>query len=164
VNDRIRAREVRVIDPEGKQLGILPISQARREADERALDLIEVAPEAKPPVCKIMDYGKFRYEQSRRQKEAQKKSRGLELKAIRIRPNTGTHDVDVKTQRALKFLGEGHKVKFDMIFRGPEMRHTEIGRNLLERIAKECAEISWVERAPRMEGRRMYMILAPSKQ
>lgn len=145
-------------------MGILPIAKARSEAEQRGLDLIEVAPDAKPPVCKIMDYGKFRYEQSRRQKEAQKKAKAVEVKAIRIRPNTGAHDVEVKVKRAHKFLQQGHKVKFDMIFRGPELRHIEIGRNLLQSIAQQCAELAEVERPPRMEGRRMYMVLAPSKQ
>jgi len=164
VNERIRAEEVRVIDPEGEQLGVMSLAAARSEADTQGLDLIEVAPDARPPVCRIMDYGKFRYEQTKRQKEAQKKAKSTEMKAIRIRPTTGAHDVETKTNRALRFLREGNKVKFDMIFRGFELRHTEIGREVLLRIAEACKEDGQVERYPRMDGRRMNMILAPAKQ
>lgn len=164
MNERIRAQEVRVIDPDGEQLGVMPLAAARQQADERGLDLIEVAPDARPPVCRIMDYGKFRYEQTKRQKEAQKKAKSTEMKAIRIRPTTDVHDVDTKTKRAQGFLHDGNKVKFDMIFRGFELRHTEIGREVLLRIAEACKEDGQVERHPRMEGRRMNMILAPFKQ
>jgi translation initiation factor IF-3 len=164
VNERIRASEVRVIDPDGEQLGVMALDDARHQADERGLDLIEVAPDARPPVCRIMDYGKFRYEQTRRQKEAQKKTKAAEMKAIRIRPTTDVHDVDTKTKRAVRFLQQGNKVKFDMIFRGFELRHTEIGRQMMLRVAEACKGHCEVERPPRMEGRRMLMILAPLKQ
>ena len=164
MNERIRAPEVRVIDPDGEQLGVMPLADARRQADEHGLDLIEVAPEARPPVCRIMNYGKFRYEQAKRQKDAQKKSKAVEMKAIRVRPTTDVHDLETKRKRAVRFLEQGNKVKFDMIFRGFELRHTEIGRQLLQRVADECKETCLVERPPRMEGRRMIMILAPLKQ
>ena len=141
----------------------MPLEAARREAETQGLDLIEVAPDAHPPVCRIMDYGKFRYELAKRQKEAQKRSKSAEMKAIRIRPTTDGHDVDTKTKRAVEFLQQGNKVKFDMIFRGFELRHTEIGREVLQRIADACKEHAAVERAPRMEGRRMLMILSPVK-
>lgn len=154
---------MRVVTAEGETLGILPLAEARREAQERGQDLIEIAAQATPPVCKIMDYGKFRYQQTKRQKETQKKSKHTEMKAIRIRPNTGEHDVQTKVNRARKFLGQGNKVKFDMIFRGAEMRHIDIGHALLKRVAEDLGELAEVERGPRMEGRRMHMILAPAK-
>jgi len=141
----------------------MPLAAARREAEERALDLIEIAAQATPPVCKIMDYGKFRYQQTKRQKQTQKKSKHTEMKSIRIRPNTGQHDVATKVNLARKFLEDGNKVKFDMIFRGAEMRHTDIGQELLSRVAAHLTELALVERRPTMEGRRMHMILAPAK-
>ncbi len=164
MNQEIRAREVRVIAPDGQQLGVMAPTEALRAAEEHDLDLIEIAGQATPPVCKIMDYGKFRYEQSKREKAARQRSRHTEVKGIQIRPNTGEHDVQTKTRRARKFLEQGHKVKFDMIFRGPEMRHIDIGRDLLVRVAEACSDLSEIERRPAMQGRRMHMILAPSKQ
>jgi len=140
------------------------LDAARHTAEELGLDLIEVAPDARPPVCRIIDYGKFRYEQAKRQKEAQKKTKSTEMKAIRIRPTTDVHDIGTKTKRALRFLQEGNKVKFDMIFRGYELRNTEVGRQMLQRVAETCKEHAEIERHPRMEGRRMLMILAPLKQ
>jgi translation initiation factor IF-3 len=163
MNQEIRAREVRVIDPDGQQLGVMSPGEALRVAVERGLDLIEIAAQATPPVCKIMDYGKYRYEQSKREKAARQRSKHTEVKGIQIRPNTGEHDVQTKVKRARKFLEEGHKVKFDMIFRGPEMRHVDIGRDLLVRVAELCGELAEVERRPLMQGRRMHMILTPSK-
>ncbi len=155
---------MRVIDREGAQLGVMSLPDARRQAEELGLDLIEVSPDAKPPVCRIMDYGKFRYEQTKRLKDAHKKTKAIEMKAIRIRPTTDVHDVDTKTKRAVRFLNEGNKVKFDMIFRGFELRNTEVGRQMLQRVAEACKEHAEVERSPRMVGRRMLMILAPLKQ
>jgi translation initiation factor IF-3 len=161
VNERIRAREVRVIDANGDQLGILSLDDARRAAEQRELDLIEVAPNATPPVCRIMDYGKFRYEQRKKQKDAQKKSKQAEIKMLRCRPNTDDHDIDFKMRNARKFLIKGHKVRFTVIFRGPELRHKEIGENQLRLFIEGCKDIASVENHPRMEGRRMTMQLEP---
>jgi len=152
---------VRVIDETGEQLGILSVEYARRKADDRSLDLIEVAPNAKPPVCRIMDYGKFRYEARKKQKEAQKKQKQTEVKIIRVRPNTGEHDINFKMKNARKFLEKGNKVKFNVIFRGPELRHKEIGQHQLELFITGCEDIATVDQRPRMEGRRMTMILDP---
>jgi translation initiation factor IF-3 len=161
VNDRIRSPQVRVIDPDGNQLGVLPLAQAKEEAQKRSLDLIEVAPEANPPVCRIMDYGKFRYEQQKKAKDAAKKSKSSEMKGIRVRPNTEGHDLDFKVKNAMRFLQKGNMVKFNVIFRGPELRHKEIGMAQLEAFIKATAEVAEVEIAPRMEGRQMTMVLRP---
>ena len=148
-----------MIDPAGQQLGVLSIEQARAEAEGRNLDLIELAPDADPPVCRIMDYGKFRYERTKKQKGAAKKSRQTELKTIRVRPNTGVHDISFKLRRAVKFLQKGYKVKFNVIFRGPELRHKYIGREQLQKFIDGCAEVGEVDSPPHMEGRQMIMIL-----
>ncbi len=161
VNELIRAHEVRVIDPDGKQLGIMPLEEARQAAAQHGLDLIEVAPEGQPPVCRIMDYGKFRYQQRRKQRDAMRKSRQTETKTIRVRPNTDDHDIAYKTRMALKFLRKGYRVKFNVIFRGPEMRHTEIGRRQLQLLAKGCEAHGTTEQAPRMEMRNMTMLIVP---
>jgi translation initiation factor IF-3 len=152
---------VRVIDPEGEQLGVLTIQDARAEAEKRELDLIEVAPNAKPPVCRIMDYGKFRYQLQKKAKDAQKKSRQVEIKGIRLRPNTDDHDVDFKLKATIKFLEHGDKVKFTVIFRGPELRHKDIGERQLRLFIDGTAHIAKVDSPPRMEGRRMTMVLEP---
>ena len=161
INERIRAPEVRVIDPEGNQIGVLPIDQAREEAESRELDLIELAPDGQPPVCRIMDYGKFRYEQQKKVREAAKKSRHIELKTIRVRPNTDVHDINFKLKRAIKFLQKGNNVKFNVIFRGPELRHKHIGREQLQRFIDGCQEDAEIDSPPHMEGRQMIMILRP---
>lgn len=161
VNERIRAREVRVIDPDGEQLGIMSIHDARRAAEDRELDLIEVAPNARPPVCRIMDWGKFRYEQRKKAKESQKKSRQTEMKMLRVRPNTDDHDIGFKMRNARKFLTKGNKVKFTVIFRGPELRHREIGEQQLKLFIEGCQDLAQVDQPPRMEGRRMTMVLEP---
>ena len=161
VNEMIRARQVRVIDDGGQQLGILAVEDALGEARDRGLDLIEVAPQADPPVCRIMDYGKFRYEQQKKEKESQKKSRQVEVKTIRVRPNTDEHDLAYKMRNARKFLEKGRKVKFNVIFRGPELRHTHIGRRQLEYFAQECRDLADVDQSPRMEHRNMTMLLTP---
>ncbi len=161
VNDRIRAKEVRVIDPQGAQLGIMGVPEARKAATDLGLDLIEVAPNVEPPVCRIMDYGKFRYEQRKKAKESAKKSKQTEMKMLRIRPNTGDHDVDFKMRNARKFLGKGNKIKFTVIFRGPELRHKEIGERQLGLFIKGCTDLAQVDQPARMEGRRMTMILEP---
>jgi translation initiation factor IF-3 len=142
VNRMIRARDVRVVTEEGEQLGVLAVADALREAEDRGLDLIEVAPQADPPVCRIMDYGKFRYQQRKKERESQKKGRQVEMKTIRVRPNTDDHDMEVKAKHAQKFLQRGHKVKFNVIFRGPELRHKEIGRDQLLQFTELCKGIA----------------------
>ncbi len=150
-----------MISPEGDQIGIMPRDKAISTAKEKGLDLIEVAPNAEPPVCRIMDHGKFRYEQQKKAKEAKKKSRQTQLKSIRIRPNTDDHDVNFKMRNACKFLEKGDMVKFNVIFRGPELRHKDRGREQLQKFIEGCSEVGDVEQAPRMEGRRMTMVLRP---
>lgn len=141
----------------------MTVPQALEEAEKRGMDLIEVAPDSKPPVCRIMDYGKFRYEQRKKLKEAQKKSKQNEIKGIRVRPNTDDHDLAFKTRNALKFLRKGDKVKFTVIFRGPELRHKEIGQEQLQWFIDALAPYATVDQSPRMEGRRMTMMLEPRK-
>lgn len=164
VNRVIRAREVRVVTEEGEQLGVLELADALREAETRGLDLIEVAPQAEPPVCRIMDYGKFRYQQRKKERDSQKKSRQVELKTIRVRPNTDDHDLETKAKHAEKFLQKGHKVKFNVIFRGPELRHKEIGRDQLLQFIEMCKQTADVDQAPRMEARNMTMVLTPKPE
>jgi len=155
---------VRVIDPDGQQLGILPLQEALEAARARQLDLIEVAPQATPPVCRIMDWGRFRYEQQKKQRESQKKSRQVEIKHIRVRPNTDEHDLEYKLRNARRFLLKGNKVKFNVIFRGPELRHREIGERQLQRFLEGLADIAKPEQVPHMEGRQMIMILEPKPE
>jgi translation initiation factor IF-3 len=164
VNDRIRIKEVRVIAPDGSQLGILPTEQALQTAYSQNLDLVEVAPEARPPVCRIMDYGKYRYEQSKKAKEAKKKQTIIELKEIKLRPKTEEHDFQFKTRHAERFLKEGNKAKITMMFRGREMVRMDRGRVLLERFVETLKEIAVVEQAPKVEGRNMSLVLAPKPQ
>ena len=139
-------------------MGVMPIKEAQEEAMQRGLDLIEIAPDAEPPVCRIMDFGKFRYQQQKKAKQAAKKSKQGMLKGIRVRPNTGDHDIKFKMRNAIGFLENGDKVKFNVIFRGPELRHKDIGRQQLQRFIDGCAEVGEVDMAPRMEGRRMIML------
>ncbi|QUL99722.1 MAG: translation initiation factor IF-3 [Candidatus Fermentithermobacillus carboniphilus] len=162
VNEEIRAREVRVILPDGEQLGILPIHEALRAARERGLDLVEVAPQAKPPVCKIMDYSKWKYDQAKKLKEAKKKQRTQDVKEIKMRPSIDEHDFNVKARACERFLTDGDKVKATIMFRGRELAHIEIGQKVLERLLERVKEICVVERPPRIEGRNMIMVLAPS--
>ena len=161
MNERIRVREVRLIDQEGKQLGIYPTREALRLAEERGLDLVEVAPNATPPVCRLLDYGKYMYERSRREREARKSQKQLEIKEIRLRPKTAEHDVTVLTNRARQFLAEGSRVRVRVRFRGREITHQEIAREMLDRIAEQMSDAAVVEQRPAMEGRTMLMILAP---
>lgn len=161
VNEAIRAREVRLIDEAGRQMGILPAKEALRVAQRRGLDLVEVAPSATPPVCRLLDYGKYMYERMRRERKAKKTQKATEMKEIRLRPKTGDHDVGLKTKRIRQFIGEGSRVKVRVRFRGREITHPEIGRGLLERIAADLEDVAVVERAPRMDGRSMLMILSP---
>jgi translation initiation factor IF-3 len=141
----------------------LAIQDALAEAERRGLDLIEVAPDANPPVCRIIDYGMFRYEQRKKLKDAQKKSKQMEIKGIRVRPNTDDHDIAFKSRHAIKFLHAGDKVRFTVIFRGPELRHKEIGQQQLERFIAQLADYATVDQLPKMEGRRMTMVLEPRK-
>ncbi|MFV9511142.1 translation initiation factor IF-3 [Tepidibacillus sp. LV47] len=161
VNEDIRAREVRLIGPDGEQIGIVPLKEALRIAEEQNLDLVNVAPAAKPPVCRIMDYGKFRYEQSKKEKEARKNQKVINTKEIRLSPTIEENDFQTKLRSAIKFLKAGNKVKVTIRFRGREITHQNIGENVLNRLAKEVEEISVVERKPKLEGRSMVMILAP---
>jgi len=163
VNEEIRAKEVRVIDSEGVQLGIMPAREALRLAEERQLDLVEVAPAAKPPVCRIMDIGKYKYEQSKREKEARKKQKIVNIKEVKLRPNIEDHDFDVKAKNAIRFLKDGDKVKATIIFRGREIVHTQLGQKLLNRLAEYLGEFSTIERQPKLEGKNMIMILAPKQ-
>ncbi|KJS66503.1 MAG: translation initiation factor IF-3 [Peptococcaceae bacterium BICA1-7] len=152
-----------MVDADGNQLGIMPTRDAMKMAEERQLDLVEIAPQAKPPVCRIMDFGKYKYEQSKREKEARKKQRIIELKEIKMRPNIEDHDFYVKVKNAVRFLKDGDKVKATMVFRGREIVHTQLGRQLLVRMAEELKDLCNIERQPKLEGKNMIMILS-SKQ
>jgi translation initiation factor IF-3 len=163
MNERIRAREIRVIDEDGTQLGIMTPRDALAMARERGIDLIEVAPQAQPPVCKIMDYGKFKYEQAKREKESAKKHKQSELKGIQMFPNIEDHDFNVKVRNAIKFLQDGDKVKVTLRFRGRQITHPEFGRQQMEKVIQLTAEHAQVEKPPAMEGRMMTMILTPSR-
>ena len=164
INEEIRVREVRVTTAEGEQLGIMQVRDALQMAIEQNLDLVEVAPTARPPVCRIMDYGKFKYEQQKRDKEAKKKQKIVTIKEVKLRPNIEDHDFDVKKKNALRFLEDGDKVKVTIMFRGRELSHPELGRVLLVRMAKELADIANVERDPKLEGKNMIMIINPKQQ
>jgi translation initiation factor IF-3 len=159
VNANIRAREVRVIDADGAQLGVMTPQDAMRIAQQRDLDLVEVAPTANPPVCRIMDYGKFRYAQKKKAQESRKKSAATVLKEVKVGSQTSTHDVDFKLGHIRGFLGEGHRVKVSVFFRGRSITHPELGKAMLDRIAEKLGDIAAVEQQPRMEGRSMSMML-----
>ncbi len=161
MNDRIRAREIRVVDAEGNQLGIMTPNQALQIARERGLDLIEVAPQAAPPVCRIIDYGKYKYEQAKKDKDAAKQSKVADLKAIRVRPGTDDHDIEFKIKNAIKFLADGDKVKVTVMFRSREITRPEFGQKALKLFIDATAEVAVVERPPLMEGRMMSMVLSP---
>lgn len=161
INDEIRAREVRLVGVDGEQIGIKSIRDALQLAIDANLDLVNIAPTAKPPVCRIMDYGKFRYEQQKKEKEARKNQKIVDLKEVWFRANIEEHDYQVKFRNVVKFLNEGDKVKASVRFRGREITHASIGQRILDRLSKEVAEICNVERAPKLEGRSMIMILAP---
>ena len=161
VNERIRIKEVRVILPDGTQLGILPTEEALQKAYALNLDLVEVAPEARPPVCRIMDYGKYRYEQSKKAREAKKKQTVIELREIKLRPKTEEHDFQFKAKHAERFLKEGNKAKITMMFRGREMIRMDRGKALLTRFVEALKDVAVVEQQPKVEGRNMTLILAP---
>ena len=150
-----------MVDADGTDLGIVPIDQALRKAEDRGLDLVEVAAKGDPPVCKILDYGKFKYEEQKKKNEARKKQKTIDVKEIKMRPGIDIHDYDVKMRAARKFLGGGDKVKVTMRFRGREMAHQDLGLNVLHRVRDELDEFSKVELMPKMEGRQMIMVIAP---
>ncbi len=161
INEAIRDREVRLIDSNGDQLGIVSSRKALELATERKLDLVKIAPKAKPPVCKIMDYGKYKYEQAKREKEAKKKQKVINVKEVRLSLNIEEHDLNTKANRAIKFLGNGDKVKVSLRFKGRELGHTHLGVDVLNRFFSVVSEVSVMERKPKMEGRSMIMILNP---
>ncbi|WP_202886978.1 translation initiation factor IF-3 [Cohnella zeiphila] len=161
INEEIRAKEVRLIGADGEQIGIKPFREAMQMAIDANMDLVNIAPQAKPPVCRIMDYGKFRYEQQKKDKEARKNQKIVDLKEVWFRSNIEEHDYQTKFRNVVKFLGEGDKVKCSVRFRGREIAHANIGQKILERVANEVSDICVVERVPKLEGRSMIMILAP---
>jgi translation initiation factor IF-3 len=161
INREIRAREVRVIDPEGKQLGVLPAVEALRLAVNYELDLVEVSPKSEPPVCRIMDFGKFKYQQSKTAPDAKKKQVVVHLKEVKMRPKTEEHDFQFKLRHIERFLKEGNKTKVTIVFRGRELTHPDLGRSMLGRITEEAKEWAKVEQPPKFEGRNFMMILAP---
>lgn len=163
INDRIRAPEIRLIGAEGENLGVVTPHRARELADEAGLDLVEISPNAVPPVCKIMDFGKFKYEQQKKEAEARKNQKIIEIKEIKFRPGTDDHDYDVKMRSVVRFLNDGDKVKVTLRFRGREMAHMDLGRELLERVAKDVAELGKIESMPKVEGRQMVMMIGPAK-
>ena len=163
INHHIRAREVRLIGHDGSQVGVVPIEQALQMAAEVELDLVEVAPQASPPVCRIMDFKRLLYEKKRREKEARKKTRHQELKEIKLRPSTDDHDFDTKMNHAKEFLEKGHKVKLTLMYRGREMAHQDIGMALLKRAAMTLGEVADVEAMPSFRGRTQSMVVAPKR-
>nr|WP_230374250.1 translation initiation factor IF-3 [Pontivivens ytuae] len=163
VNDRIRAPEIRLIGADGEQIGVVSPRRGLELAEEAGLDLVEISPNATPPVCKIMDFGKFKYEQQKRESEARKKQKTIEVKEVKFRPNTDTHDYDVKMRNVTKFLGNGDKVKVTLRFRGREMAHQELGRDLLNRVAGDVEGLGKIDNMPKVEGRQMVMMISPVK-
>ncbi len=164
MNERIRAREVRLVDPEGQQLGIKPLPEALSIARQMDLDLVEVAPLADPPVCRIMDYGKFKFDEAQRAKESRRRATNVGIKEMKYRPKIGQGDFDTKTRQVARFLSEGHKVKITIMFRGREVYHPELGKRILDRIAEVTGATAKVESEPRLDGRNMVMVLAPDKR
>jgi translation initiation factor IF-3 len=164
MNDRIRAREVRLVDPDGNQLGIKLLPEALAIARQLDLDLVEVAPLATPPVCRIMDYGKFKFDEAQRAKESRRKASNVGIKEMKYRPKIGQGDFETKTRQVARFLGEGHKVKVTIMFRGREVFHPELGKRILDRIAQQVDGTARVETEARLDGRNMVMVLAPDKR
>ena len=164
VNESIKAKEVRVIGPDGEQIGIMSSDNALRTAYDKGLDLILISPNAQPPVCRIADYGRYRYEQEKREKEAKKKQNIIEVKEVQLSCRIDTHDFETKVKHALRFLGEGNKVKVVLRFRGREMSHQEIGKEILERFREAVKESGTVDKTPNLEGRLMTMIVNPVKK
>ena len=163
INEEIRAKEVRVIDAEGEMRGVLSIKEALALAEESNLDLVNVSPNAEPPVCKILDYGKYRYEQARKEKDAKKKQKTVELKEIRLSPNIEANDLNTKMNAAKKFLAKGNKVKITLRFRGREMAHMNASKHILDDIAENLSDVAVVEKAPKVEGRSIGMVLAEKR-
>ncbi|MCR5667691.1 MAG: translation initiation factor IF-3 [Lachnospiraceae bacterium] len=163
INEQIRDREVRVISSDGEQLGIMSARDAYKLAQEQDLDLVKVSPNAKPPVCKIIDYGKYRYEMARKEKEAKKKQKTIEMKEIRLSPNIDSNDLNTKMNNARKFLAKGNKVKVTLRFRGREMAHIQSSKHILDDIAKSMEDVATVEKAPKQEGRSISMVLAEKR-
>ena len=164
LNDRIRAQRCRLISDDGEQLGIFMVSDAMRMADEQGLDLVEIAPNAEPPVCKIMDYGKYKYEMEQKAKKARKNQTRVEIKEIKFRPKIDIHDYETKKKHVVRFLESGAKVKVTIMFRGREMVHAERGLVILQRLEEDIAELAFVESKPKLEGRNMFMLVAPHKK
>ena len=160
INDEIRDKELRVIDADGSQLGLMSATEALEKAEQKNLDLVKIAPQAVPPVCKIMDYGKYRFEQAKREKEARKNQRIVDVKEIRLSLNIDTHDFNTKLNHAKKFIKNGDKVKVSIRFRGREMGHPELGNDIMEKFAEACADVAVVEKPAKLEGRNMLMFLA----
>lgn len=163
INEQIRDREVRLIGEEGEQLGVMPSKEAQKLAEEAGLDLVKIAPTAKPPVCKIVDYGKFKYELARKEKEAKKKQKVIDIKEIRMSPNIDTNDLNTKVGAARKFLEKGNRVKITLRFRGREMAHMNASRHILTDFAEQLTDIAVVEKTPKVEGRSMTMFLAEKR-
>jgi translation initiation factor IF-3 len=161
VNEQIRAREVRVIDAAGEQLGILPVREAMSIALEKELDLVEVAPNANPPVCRLMDYGKYLYEKRKRERESRKAQKQIEVKEVRLRPKTGEHDIQVVLTKSRKFFAEDAKVRVRIRFRGREIYHQDVARDLMKRVSEELSDVAVVESHPSIDGRSMVMVLGP---
>ncbi len=163
INEQIRDREVRLIGTDGEQLGIVSAKEAQKIADEAGLDLVKIAPNAKPPVCKVIDYGKYRYEMARKEKDAKKKQKTVELKEIRLSPNIEANDLNTKRNAARKFLTKGNKVKITLRFRGREMAHMNNSKHILDDFAENLSDIAIVEKAPKVEGRSIGMVLAEKR-
>ncbi|NLK37596.1 MAG: translation initiation factor IF-3 [Epulopiscium sp.] len=161
INEQIRDKEVRLIDENGEQLGIVSSRDAQKLADERKLDLVKIAPTAKPPVCRIMDYGKYKFDQAKKEKEARKKQKTVDVKELRLSPSIDTHDVQVKVKKAIEFLKDGDKVKVSIRFRGREIGHSKTAMVILENFANDVAEYGIVEKPPKMEAKSLIMFLAP---
>ena len=161
INEKIRDKEIRLIDENGEQLGIVSSREAQKIADERKLDLVKIAPTAKPPVCRIMDYGKYKFDQAKKEKEARKKQKTVDVKELRLSPSIDTHDVQVKVKKANEFLKDGDKVKISIRFRGREIGHSKVGMQIMEDFAKATEEFGTVDKQPKMEGKSLVMFLAP---
>ena len=163
MNERINSNEIRLIGAEGENVGVVTPARGMALAQEAGLDLVEISPNAEPPVCKIMDFGKYKYETQKRESEARKKQKIIEVKEVKFRPNTDIHDYEVKMRNVFRFLENGDKVKITLRFRGREMAHQDLGRQLLERVAVDITEVGKVENMPKMEGRQMIMMIGPLK-
>ena len=161
INEQIRDKEIRLIDENGEQLCIVSSREAQKIADERKLDLVKIAPTAKPPVCRIMDYGKYKFDQAKKEKEARKKQKTVDVKELRLSPSIDTHDVQVKVKKANEFLKDGDKVKISIRFRGREIGHSKVGMQIMEDFAKATEEFGTVDKQPKMEGKSLVMFLAP---